>query len=87
MFLFRFLLFQNNEINSLQADALLATEYAMIDAPEKPTIAQPQTINGNTVRIAQIYNKTLYLIADCLNTCGLKRFIVSYFLYVYLKCL
>lgn len=72
-------IFQAQEISLPHADALLATEYTMSHANECfiKNIAKPKELFSNIVVAANMYNRTMTLIWDCLVICGLKKYTVS----------
>lgn len=59
----------------LQANALLITEYKMSDADEEfiKEIKPPGKLMGAIVRAAQLYNRTMLLVSDCLTICELQQ--------------
>lgn len=43
----------------------------------------PWSVDKNTIRIGQLFNKTTSLLWDCFSVCGLKRLIVIEFLMLF----
>lgn len=66
-------------ITLLHADALLVTEYTISGADESliQNLIKPDEMIRNTVVAANLYNKSLTLIWDCLVVCGLRKYTVS----------
>lgn len=72
------LFFQAREITTLEADALLTTQYNIFenDIDLAAIITDQSSVENNTIRIGQLFNRTTTLLWDCFTVCGLKELIV-----------
>lgn len=75
------LLLQAGEINTVVADAFLTTQYDIFERgiDLKAIVTDPSSVDGQIIRMAQLFNKTTTLLWDCFCVCGLNRFIVISF--------
>lgn len=69
--------FKNNVIKTLEADAILYSEYEAQARKENempPKIPYPKcSIHNDCIQIAHLYTKMFVMINRCLEVCGLNR--------------
>ncbi|XP_031622333.1 uncharacterized protein LOC116340170 [Contarinia nasturtii] len=65
---------KTQEIDHLQANAILKTQYDFLEKRKFLPSMKPN-LNRESIRVGQLFNKTNTLLWDCFTVCGLKKFI------------